>query len=76
VIGAVFAMITTLFIAMVVMVAAAALGREVHEELQRISAGERPPDDDVRREWDALIAEARSRWDTLRSRRGKGSTTP
>jgi uncharacterized BrkB/YihY/UPF0761 family membrane protein len=76
VIGAVFAMISTLFIAMVVVVASAAVGREVHEELERIRAGERPPDDDVRREWDALIAEARSRWDTVRNRRRKGPTAP
>ena len=62
VIGAVFAMISTLFCVMVVLVGAAALGREVHDELGRIRRGERPADDDVRREWDALVGEARSRW--------------
>jgi membrane protein len=65
-IGAVFAMISALFGFMVALVASAALGREVVDELGRIRAGERPPDDEVRREWDALITEARSRWQTLR----------
>lgn len=50
----------------VVVVASAALAREVHEELTRIREGERAPDDDVRREWDAAIAETRSRWAVLR----------
>jgi uncharacterized BrkB/YihY/UPF0761 family membrane protein len=76
VIGAVFAMITALFIDMVAIVAAAAAGREVHEELERIRAGERPPDDEVRREWDAIIAEARSRWDTIRRRTKREPTSP
>ena len=76
VIGAVFAMITTLFIVMVVAVASAAAGREIHEELERIRAGERPPDDEVRREWDAILAEARTRWDAVRTRRRKKATTP
>jgi hypothetical protein len=67
-IGAVFAMISALFGFMVVLVASAALGRAVFDELGRIRAGERPPDDEVRREWDALIHEARSRWQTLRDR--------
>ena len=65
-IGAVFAMISALFGFMVALVASAALGREVVDELNRIRAGERPPDDEVRREWDAFIREARSRWQTLR----------
>ncbi len=66
VIGAVFAMISTLFCVMVVLVGAAALGREVHDELGRIRRGERPADDDVRQEWDALVGEARTRWDVAR----------
>jgi membrane protein len=74
VIGAVFAMISALFIEMIAIVAATAAGREVHDELERIRAGERPPDDEVRQEWDAMLAEARSRWDTVRRR--KGSATP
>ncbi|HXD66296.1 MAG TPA: YhjD/YihY/BrkB family envelope integrity protein [Solirubrobacteraceae bacterium] len=65
-IGAVFAMISALFGFMVALVASAALGREVFDELNRIRAGERPPDDEVRREWDTFIREARSRWQTLR----------
>jgi uncharacterized BrkB/YihY/UPF0761 family membrane protein len=67
-IGAVFAMISALFGFMVALVASAAVGREVGDELNRIRAGQRPPDDEVRREWDALVGEARSRWQTLRDR--------
>jgi membrane protein len=68
VIGAVLAMISILFGFMVVLVAAAAIGREVSEELERIRRGERPADDEVRREWNALIDEAGLRWHTLRDR--------
>jgi uncharacterized BrkB/YihY/UPF0761 family membrane protein len=75
VIGAVFAMISALFCVMVAVVAAAALGREVSVELARIRDGERPPDGEVKREWDAIIGETRSRWAVLREqidrRRGK-----
>ena len=78
VIGAVFAMISALFCVMVVVVSAAALGREVGDELERIRKGERPPDDEVRREWDAVLAEGRSRWAILREqidrRRGKAAS--
>jgi membrane protein len=66
VIGAVFAMISALFCVMVVTVGSAAAGREIHDELGRIRRGERPAEDDVRRQWDEITAEARSRWDTLR----------
>ena len=66
VIGAVFAMISALFCVMVVLVGSAAAGREVHDELDRIRRGERPADDEVRRQWDEVTAEARSRWETLR----------
>lgn len=66
VIGAVFAMISALFIAMVVVVGSAAAGREVHEELGRIRRGEKPADDEVRHQWDQVTAQARSRWETLR----------
>jgi len=66
VIGAVFAMISTLFCVMVVVVASAAAGREVHEELQKIRRGEQPPEDAIRREWDEVITEARSRWAVVR----------
>ena len=55
VIGAVFAMISALFCVMVVLVGSAALGREVSDELDRIRRGERPPDRDVRRQWDNLL---------------------
>jgi membrane protein len=66
VIGAVFAMISVLFIAMVVVVGSAAAGREIDDELGRIRRGEKPADDDVRHQWDQVTAEARSRWQTLR----------
>jgi uncharacterized BrkB/YihY/UPF0761 family membrane protein len=79
-IGAVFAMISALFGFMLFVVASAALGREVFDELGRIRAGQRPPDDEVRREWDALIREARSRWQTTRDQidriRGKHPRPP
>ena len=66
VIGAVFAMISALFCVMVVIVGSAAAGREVHDELDRIRRGERPAEDEVRRQWDEVTAQARSRWETLR----------
>ena len=66
VIGAVFAMISTLFCVMVTVVGSAAVGREVHDELDRIRRGERPAEDEVRRQWDEVTAEARSRRETLR----------
>ncbi|MFD5461406.1 hypothetical protein ACFWIQ_01070 [Kitasatospora sp. NPDC127059] len=61
-VGAVFAMISALFGAMLALVGSAALGREVVDELDRIRYGRRPPDDEVRREWDNVIAQARQRW--------------
>ena len=66
VIGAVFAMISALFCVMVVVVGSAAAGREVRDELDRIRRGERPAENEVRRQWDQVTAEARSRWETLR----------
>ena len=78
VIGAVFAMISSLFCVMVVVVASAALGREVDDELARIRKGERPRDDEVREEWDAMIAQTRSHWAVLREQidRRRGRTDP
>jgi uncharacterized BrkB/YihY/UPF0761 family membrane protein len=68
VIGAVFAMISTFFIIMVITVGSAAAGREIHDELARIRRGERPAEDEVRRQWDEVTAQARSRWETLHLR--------
>jgi uncharacterized BrkB/YihY/UPF0761 family membrane protein len=68
VIGAVFAMISALFCVMVVVVGSAAAGREVDTEFDRIRSGEKPAEDEVRRQWDEITAEARSRWETLRRR--------
>ncbi len=67
VIGAVFAMISALFCVMVVLVGSAAAGREVRDELGRIRRGDMPADDEVRRQWDEITAEARTRWETLRT---------
>jgi uncharacterized BrkB/YihY/UPF0761 family membrane protein len=72
VIGAVFALISTLFCVMVIIVASSAAGREVQDELGRIRRGERPADDEIRRQWNALTAEARSRWQVWRARRNGG----
>ena len=68
VIGAVFAMISTLFCITLIVVGSAALGREVSDELERIRRGERPPDDEVRRQWENVLGEVRSRWHTARRR--------
>lgn len=65
-IGAVFAMLSALFCAMVALVAAAALGHEIRDELARIQRGERPPDDEVRRQWRELRAQGAARWRTAR----------
>ena len=67
VIGAVFAMISVLFCAMLTLVAAAALGREVGDELDRIRRGERPAAHEVRHQWDQVTQEAGSRLETLRA---------
>ena len=66
VIGAVFAMISAFFCIMVVLVGSAAAGREVHDELGRIRRGERPAEDEIRRQWDEVTAQARLRWETVR----------
>ncbi|MFD0275579.1 YhjD/YihY/BrkB family envelope integrity protein [Kitasatospora sp. NPDC127111] len=68
-VGSVFAMLSALFGAMVAVVGSAALGREVHDELNRINRGERPPEDEVRREWHALVEQIRSRWRTVQEQR-------
>ncbi|MFI6151347.1 YhjD/YihY/BrkB family envelope integrity protein [Kitasatospora sp. NPDC051170] len=72
-VGAVIAMLSALFGAMLVLVGSAALGREVVDELDRIRHGRRPPDDDVRREWDNVIAQARQRWQSARRELGRRS---
>jgi membrane protein len=61
-------MVSALFIVMVVIVATAAVGREISDEFDRIGRGERPPDDEVRREWDTLIKEVSSRTEMWRVR--------
>jgi membrane protein len=68
VIGAVFAMISALFAFMFVIVVASAGGREIDDELERIRRGEKPAEDEVRRQWDEIITDLRSRWETARVR--------
>ena len=68
VIGAVFALISAFFCVMVVTVGSAAAGREIRDELDRIARGERPAEDEVQRQWKEITAEARSRFDTVRTR--------
>jgi len=67
-VGAVFAMLSALFGVALVVVGSAALGREVRDELGRIRQGERPPDDEVRREWDNVVGQMLARWQTVRER--------
>lgn len=67
-VGAVLAMISWLFGLMLVLVASAATGREVTEELRRLAAGVRPGREEVQRQWDAVIAEARSHYSAVRGR--------
>ncbi len=67
VIGAVFAMISTLFCVMVVLVGSAAAGREIRDQLDRIQRGDRPAEDEIQQQWDAVTAQARSRWDVVRA---------
>ncbi|WP_256102550.1 YhjD/YihY/BrkB family envelope integrity protein [Streptomyces sp. Ncost-T10-10d] len=66
VVGAVFAMLSALFAAMLALVASAALGREVRDELSRIRQGHRPSDHEVRLQWDRVVEQTRSRWRTAR----------
>ncbi|MCX5085487.1 hypothetical protein [Streptomyces sp. NBC_00401] len=77
VVGAVFAMISALFAAMLVLVVSAALGREVRDELSRIRQGQRPSDHEVRQQWDSVVEQTRARWRTAREqvshRRVKGA---
>ena len=60
-------MISALFCVWVVLVVSTAAGREVRDELDRIQRGEKPAEDEVRRQWQEVTAQARSRWDTLRA---------
>jgi uncharacterized BrkB/YihY/UPF0761 family membrane protein len=66
-VGAVFAMISWLFVLMVALVAAVAVGREVWAELEAIRRGDRPSHAQVEAEWAAV----RSRAAEWRARRKK-----
>ena len=83
VIGVVFAMISSLFALMVALVGSAAAGREVRIELDNIRDGVRPSDDEVRKQWDIVIAGAREKWaiarervDQVRNRRNESPPDP
>ncbi len=82
-VGVVFALISSLFAAMVTITGSAAVGREVHDEMGRIRRGERPSEDEVRKQWDAVISDARERWagarewaDRKRGRSGEEVVSP
>lgn len=79
VVGAVFAMLSALFAAMFVIVASAVLGREVSEEIARIRQGRHPSEHEVRRQWEDVLEQTRSRWRTVREdvvrRHGKRGAT-
>ena len=60
-------MISAFFYVMVVVVGSAAAGREVRDELDRIARGETPAEDEVRRQWNVVTAQALLRWATLRT---------
>lgn len=75
-VGAVFAMISGLFGAMLVMVGSAALGREVVDELDRIRTGLRPSQDEVQREWSAFVEQTRSHWRTARQQMARRHPRP
>jgi membrane protein len=62
VVGAVFALLSALFAVMLALVASAALGREIKDEIIRIRQGRRPTEHEVRRQWDSVVEQARSRW--------------
>jgi len=64
--GSVFGMASVLFGAMLALVLSAALGREVRDELVRIRQGRRPSQDEVRRQWDSIVEQTRSRWHSVR----------
>jgi hypothetical protein len=68
-------MISALFC---VMVSSSYPRPEVSVELARIRDGERPADGEVKREWDAMIGETRSRWAALCEQidRRRGETEP
>ncbi|MFF4547896.1 YhjD/YihY/BrkB family envelope integrity protein [Streptomyces sp. NPDC001406] len=66
-VGAVFAMMSGLFGFMLVIVGSSAIGREVRDELGRIRRGQRPSEREVRRQWDSVVAQARSRWQSARA---------
>jgi membrane protein len=57
-VGAVFALISWLFVLMVGLVAAVAIGREVSDELAAIRRGEKPSNEQIQAEWAQARAQA------------------
>jgi membrane protein len=71
-VGAVFALISWLFVLMVALVSAVAIGREVSDELDSIGRGEKPGNEQIEAEWAQVRAqahEARQRLSDWRSGR-------
>jgi membrane protein len=68
VIGAVLAMISTLFCVMVVIVGSGGARTRGRRRARPYSPGERPPDDEVRSECDKVAGEVRARWAAARGR--------
>ncbi|MEU3844758.1 YhjD/YihY/BrkB family envelope integrity protein [Streptomyces sp. NPDC028635] len=66
VVGSVFALLSALFAVMFVLVASAALGREVGHELGRIRQGLQPSEHEVRQQWAGVVEHTRSRWRAAR----------
>ena len=57
-VGAVFAMISWLFVLMVGLVAAVAVGREVGDEIDAIQRGEKPSNEQIQAEWAQVRTQA------------------
>jgi uncharacterized BrkB/YihY/UPF0761 family membrane protein len=57
-VGAVFALISWLFVLMVGLVSAVAIGREVSEELDAIRRGEKPSNEQIQAEWAQVRTQA------------------
>jgi membrane protein len=70
-VGAVFALISWLFVLMVALVSATAVGREVSTELDSIRRGERPSRAQIDEEWGRVRAMV-SEWRARRNRKSAG----
>ena len=57
-VGAVFAIVSWLFVLMVGLVAAVAVGREVGDEIDAIQRGEKPSNEQIQAEWAQVRTQA------------------